>query len=81
MVVVILGINQPLNLLETLSFQNFVVHVACPVQRSAKVFVHGCEKFVPALAYLFCPVLPGSCLARFAYFCADLCIVCYTNLV
>ena len=27
----------------------------------------------PALVYLFCLVLPGSCLARFAYFSADLC--------
>ena len=44
------------------------------IQRSAKVFVRGCEKFIPALAYLFCPALPGSCLARFAYFFADLCI-------
>ena len=43
------------------------------VQRSAKVFVRGCEKFVPALAYLFCPALPGSCSARFAYIFADLC--------
>ena len=43
------------------------------VQRSAKVCVRGCEKFVPALAYLFCLALPGSCLARFAYFFADLC--------
>ena len=43
------------------------------VQRSAKRLVRGCEKFVPALAYLFCLALPGSCLARFAYFLADLC--------
>ena len=44
------------------------------LQRSAKVLVHGCEKFDPALAYLFCLALPGSCLARFAYFLADLCM-------
>ena len=25
--------------------------------------VRGCEKVVPALAYLFCLALPGSCLA------------------
>ena len=43
------------------------------VQRSAKVFVRGCEKFVTALAYLFCLAVAGSCLARFAYFFADLC--------
>ena len=43
------------------------------VQRSAKRLVRGCEKFVPALAYLFCLALPGSCLARFAYLLADLC--------
>ena len=43
------------------------------VQRSAKKLVRGCEKFVPALAYLFCLTLPGSCLARFAYLLADLC--------
>ena len=34
----------------------------------------GCEKFVPALAYLFCLALPGSCLTRFAYILADLCM-------
>ena len=28
---------------------------------------------VPALVYLYCLALPGSCLARFAYFLADLC--------
>ena len=44
------------------------------IQRSAKVFVLGCEKFVPALAHLFCPALPGSCFARFSYFFADLCV-------
>ena len=32
------------------------------------------EKFFPAPAYLFCLPLSGSCLARFAYFLADLCI-------
>ena len=42
------------------------------VQRSAKVFVRGCEKLVIPLAYLFCLALVGSCLARFAYFLADL---------
>ena len=31
------------------------------VQRSAKVFVRGCKKFVVALAYLFCLALLGSC--------------------
>ena len=36
--------------------------------------VHGCDKFLPALAWLFCLALPGSWLARFAYFLADLCI-------
>ena len=35
------------------------------IQRSQKWFVRGCEKFVLALAYLSCPALPGSCLARF----------------
>ena len=44
------------------------------VQRSAKRLISGCEKFVPAVAYLFCLPLPGSCLARFAYLLADLCI-------
>ena len=43
------------------------------LQRSAKAFVRGCKKFVPALTYLFCPALPGSCLARFATFLVDLC--------
>ena len=37
------------------------------IQRSAKKLVRGCEKYVPALAYLFCLALPVSCLARFAY--------------
>ena len=45
------------------------------IQRSAKRIVRGCEKFVPALAYLFCPALPGSCLARFTNLLADLCTV------
>ena len=43
------------------------------LQRLAKVFVCGCKKFVPALAYLFCLALPGSCLAKSAYFLAELC--------
>ena len=43
------------------------------VQRSAKRLVRGCEKFVPALAYLFCLALPGFCLARFTNLFADLC--------
>ena len=44
------------------------------IQKSAKRLVRGCDKFVPALAYLFCQALSGSCLARFAYFLAGLCI-------
>ena len=51
-----------------------IAHYTTKVQRSAKRLVRGCEKFVPALAYLFCLPLPGSCLARFAYILADLCI-------
>ena len=35
--------------------------------------VHGCKKFVPALAYLRCLAVPGSCLAYVAYFLADIC--------
>ena len=50
------------------------------LQRSAKVFVHGCKKFVIALACLFCLALPESCLARFAYFLADLCTLCYSSM-
>ena len=46
----------------------------CHIQRSAKRLVRGCEKFVPALVYLFCLALPGSCLARFAHFLAGLCM-------
>ena len=45
-----------------------------PVQRSAKRLLRGCEKFVPALAYLFSLALPGSRLTKFAYLLADLCI-------
>ena len=37
------------------------------------MFVRGCEKFVIALPYLFCLALDGYCLARLAYFLADLC--------
>ena len=33
-----------------------------------KMFVRGCEKFLPALAYQFCLALRGSCLARFTYY-------------
>ena len=44
------------------------------VQRSAKRIVCGFKKFVSALAFLFCLALTGSCLVRFAYFLADLCI-------
>ena len=43
------------------------------IQRSANVFVRGCEKLVIALAYLFCLAVVGSCLAGFAYFFAGLC--------
>ena len=42
------------------------------VQRLAKRLVRGCEKFVPALVFLFCLTLPGSCLARFPYLIADI---------
>ena len=45
------------------------------LQRSARVFGRGCENFVIALAYLLCLALVGSCLARFAYFLANLCIM------
>ena len=48
----------------------------CDILRSAKRLVRGYEKFVPALAYLFCLPLPESCLSRFAYHLADLCIFC-----
>ena len=43
------------------------------------MFVRGCEKFVIALAYMFCLALVGSCLARFAYFLVDLCIYSYVT--
>ena len=33
-----------------------MVYIWYSIQRSAKVFVRGCEKFVTALAYLFCLV-------------------------
>ena len=33
-----------------------------------KKVVSSCELFLPALAWLFCLTLPGSCLARFANF-------------
>ena len=59
-----------------LLIQRFIAlsqHLFASLQRSAKVFVCGCQKFVPALAYLFCLALPRSCLGKFAYFLADLC--------
>ena len=43
------------------------------IQRSQKWSVRGCEKLVPALAYLFCTVLLGSCLARFTDLFWELC--------
>ena len=43
------------------------------VQRSAKRLVRGCEKFLLAPAYLFCLVLPGSCLVKFTNLLAGLC--------
>ena len=46
------------------------------LQRSQKWFVRGCGKFDPALAYLFCPALPGSCLARFTDLLWELCTLC-----
>ena len=49
----------------------FSVHYS--LYRDRLRFVRGCEKFVPALAYLFCLALPGSHLARFAYLLAGLC--------
>ena len=54
-------------------YQHYMVTLHPLVQRSAKRLVRGCEKFVPALAYLFYLTLPGSCLARVAYYLADLC--------
>ena len=35
------------------------------IQRSEKWLVRGWVKFIPALAYLFCLTLPGSCLTRY----------------
>ena len=55
-------------------FHLLLCTLLCSLQRLAQVFVHGCEKFVIALAYLFCPALVGSCLAIFANFLAYLCI-------
>ena len=56
-----------------MQYIQIIIKLVLHVQRSAKVFVRGCEKFVPALAYLLCLALPGSCLARFAHFLAYLC--------
>ena len=70
------GVDKLDTLVTLVSSLAFTCTEACRsnIQRSAKVFVRGCEKFVIALAYLFCLALVGSCLARFAYFLADLCI-------
>ena len=43
------------------------------LQRPAKMLVCGCEIFIPALAELFCLVLPGSCFARSAKIKSHLC--------
>ena len=47
------------------------------IQSREKVLVRGCEKFLPALAWLFCLALPGSCLARFAKTFSQLCTARY----
>ena len=64
-----------------LSDDLFAVQCLSDIQRSAKRIVRGWENFLPALAYLFCLALSGSCLARFAYFLADLCtdILAYSD--
>ena len=49
--------------------KNFLGQMISYIQRLAKRLVRGCEKFVSALAYLFCLALPGSCIAISAYFC------------
>ena len=63
----------------TLYCTKIALYPTLNVQRLAKAFVRGCEKFVTALAYLFCLALVGSCLARFAYFLANLCSVLQVN--
>ena len=44
------------------------------IQRWNFIVKHGCLKFLPALAWLFCPALPGSCLTRSAKIKSLLCI-------
>ena len=48
--------------------------ISMHVQSSQIRFVRGCEKFVLALAYLFCLALLGACLARFTTLFRELCI-------
>ena len=60
---------------------NLLTRLKGKVQRSAKRLVQGLVNFVPALAYLFCLALPGSCLARFTYLLADLCTVSHYQML
>ena len=39
------------------------------IQTSAKRLVRGCEKFVPALAYLFCLAQPGPAMVLLSKIC------------
>ena len=50
------------------------------IKRSAKVFIPGCEKFVPALAYLL-PVLPGSARVLLSKICILFCQSLYYYIV
>ena len=61
------------------SFQLVITQKNCllnkHVQRWDLIFVRGWVKFFPALAYLFCLALPGSCLTRSAKIKSHLCTV------
>ena len=51
-------------------------HSKCSLYQLVQIFtkrlVRGCKNYLPALAYLLCLALPGSCLGP-AYILADLC--------
>ena len=44
-----------------------VLNTHSDIERSAKRLARGCEKFISAVAQLFCLALPGCCLKKSAH--------------
>ena len=49
------------------NWKRTVQNTSSDIERSAKRLVRGCEKFISAVAELFCLALPGCCLTRSAH--------------